>query len=152
MDHGVVIIATGGEERSTEQYLHGRNPHVVTQRKLESILASGNPFGELSGGEAPTVVMIQCVESRNEQNPYCSRVCCSEAVKNALEIKRLEPDAKVIILGRDMRTYGLRELYYQKALNQGIQFMRHTAQDAPRVTEERGGSTSRYMMPPRTAN
>jgi heterodisulfide reductase subunit A-like polyferredoxin len=138
VDHGVVIIATGGEERSTEQHLHGRNPQVVTQRKLESMLASGSPFGELGDGEAPTVVMIQCVESRDEQNPYCSRVCCSEAIKNALEIKRLRPNSKVVILGRDMRTYGLRELYYQKALKQGVQFMRHTAQDAPKVTEKHG--------------
>ena len=139
VNHGVMIIATGGEERTTEQYLHGRNPKVVTQRKLESMLASGNPFENSNSREAPTVVMIQCVESRNAQNSYCSRICCSEAVKNALEIKRLRPDSRVFILGRDMRTYGLRELYYQKALKQGVRFMRHAEQSVPTVTEEQGG-------------
>ncbi len=63
--------------------------------------------------------MIQCVESRNEEHPYCSRVCCSEAVKNALEIKRRLPGANVVILGRDIRTYGFRELYFQKAREAG---------------------------------
>ena len=67
---------------------------------------------ELAGKPDPTVVMIQCVESRNDKHPYCSRICCSEAVKNALEIKRRLPRAKVAILGRDIRTYGFREVYY----------------------------------------
>ena len=61
--------------------------------------------------------MIQCVESRDEKNPYCSRVCCAEAVKNALEIKRRVPQAKVIIVGRDIRTNGLREIFFGKRSN-----------------------------------
>jgi heterodisulfide reductase subunit A-like polyferredoxin len=139
VNHGVVIIATGGQERSTELYLHGRNPHVTTQSKLEALLAKGELPPELEGKQNPTVVMIQCVESRNEEHPYCSRVCCSEAVKNALDIKRLVPGANVAVLGRDIRTYGFRELYFQKAREAGVLFVRHPEKSDPDVVEEAGG-------------
>ena len=137
VSHGVVIVSTGGRERSTELYLHGRNPHVTTQSKLEAALASGLP-PELAFRPDPTVVMIQCVESRNGQNPYCSRICCSEAVKNALEIKRRLPRAKVVVLGRDIRTYGFRELYFQKAREEGVLFVRHAEKNDPVAVEEDG--------------
>jgi heterodisulfide reductase subunit A-like polyferredoxin len=123
--HGVVIVATGGLERSTEQFFHGRNPIVMTQSKLEAMLAGKEVPAGICGKQDPTVVMIQCVESRDAKNPHCSRVCCSEAIKNALELKRLLPQARIVILGRDMRTYGFREIYYQKAQEQGVMFIRH---------------------------
>jgi heterodisulfide reductase subunit A-like polyferredoxin len=138
ISHGVVIVAVGGERRSTEMYLHGRNPHVTTQTVLEASLAGGTLPPELAGRPDPTVVMIQCVESRNGKNPYCSRICCSEAVHNALEIKRLLPRARVAILGRDMRTYGFRELYFQKAREAGVVFIRYAEERDPVVTEEGG--------------
>ena len=72
------------------------------------------------------------------QAPYCSRVCCSEAVKNALEIKRRLPRAKVVVLGRDIRTYGFRELYFQKAREAGVLFVRHPEKSDPVVVEEGG--------------
>jgi heterodisulfide reductase subunit A-like polyferredoxin len=137
VEHGVVILATGGQERSTEQYFHGRRGDVITQSKLESMLSGGPPHPALSGKSDPTIAMIQCVESRDAKNPYCSRVCCSEAVKNALEIKRRLPHSRVLILGRDMRTYGFREIYYQKALEQGVEFIRHP-DDALEVVENEG--------------
>ncbi len=138
ISHGVVIIATGGEERPTELYLHGKNPHVTTQSKLEAVLAKGELPPELEGKKNPTVVMIQCVESRNEEHPYCSRVCCSEAVKNAIEIKRRLPGANVAVLGRDIRTYGFRELYFQKAREEGVLFVRHPEKGDPVVVEQDG--------------
>jgi heterodisulfide reductase subunit A-like polyferredoxin len=138
VSHGVVIIATGGQERSTELYLHGRNPHVTTQSELEAALAAGEFPAELQGKTNPTVVMIQCVESRNDEHPYCSRVCCSEAVKNALEIKRRLPGANVAVLGRDIRTYGFRELYFQKAREDGVLFVRHPEKSDPLVAESDG--------------
>jgi heterodisulfide reductase subunit A len=82
--------------------------------------------------------MIQCVESRDEENPYCSRVCCSEAVKNALELKRRLPEANVVVLGRDVRTYGFRELFFQKAREEGVLFVRHPDGSDPVVTEHGG--------------
>ena len=138
ISHGVVIVATGGQERATELYLHGKNPHVTTQSKLEAALAGGVLPPELAGKKDPTVVMIQCVESRNDDHTYCSRVCCSEAVKNALEIKRRLPQARVVVLGRDIRTYGFRELFFQQAREEGVLFVRHPEKGGPVVVEEGG--------------
>jgi heterodisulfide reductase subunit A-like polyferredoxin len=138
LTHGVLIVATGGQERQTDAYLHGANPHVMTQSKLEAALAEGNLPPELEGATNPTVVMIQCVESRNEEHPYCSRVCCSEAVKNALDLKRRIPGANVAILGRDIRTYGFRELYFQQAREEGVMFVRHPEKGDPVVVDESG--------------
>ena len=110
----------------------------MTQSKLESMLAGGSLLSGLRGKQDPTIVMIQCVESRDEKNPYCSRVCCSEAIKNALEIKRRLPLSRIVILGRDIRIHGFRETFYQKALEQGVQFVRHSGKIAPEVVEESG--------------
>jgi heterodisulfide reductase subunit A len=111
---------------------------VTTQSKLEAALATGELPPELQGKTNPTVVMIQCVESRNDEHPYCSRVCCSEAVKNALEVKRRLPAANVAVLGRDIRTYGFRELYFQKAREAGVLFVRHPEKAHPVVADEGG--------------
>ena len=138
--HGVIIIATGGTERETDLYLHGKHPRVTTQRKLEAQLAGDGLPDSL--GPAPTIVMIQCVESRNDKHPYCSRVCCSEAVKNALQIKRQRPQARVVVLAKDIRTYGFRETYFQKAREAGVLFVRFPEKQDPVVTDE-GGLTVR---------
>ncbi len=137
VEHGVVIVATGGQERTTEKYLYGKNPHVIRQSRLESLLADNSLISELRNRKDPTVLMIQCVESRDERNPYCSRVCCSEAVKNALEIKRRLPQSNIIIVGRDMRVSGFREIAYREALDHGVQFIRQPGND-PEVLEENG--------------
>jgi heterodisulfide reductase subunit A len=134
----VVIVAVGGQRRSTDLYLHGKNPHVTTQSQLEASLAGGGLPPELAAKQDATVVMIQCVESRNDKHPYCSRICCSEAVRNALEIKRRLPRAQVAILGRDIRTYGFRETYYQQAREAGVLFLRYAETRDPVVTEEGG--------------
>jgi heterodisulfide reductase subunit A-like polyferredoxin len=134
--HGVTIIATGAVERPTEQHLGGRHERVVTQRELEAQLASGGLPPDL--GECPTVVMIQCVGSRTEENPYCSRVCCSEAVKNALALKAQRPQARVIVLAKDMRTYGFRETYFQKAREAGVLFIRYPEGQEPQSSEDQG--------------
>ena len=138
ISHGVLIVAVGGQRRPTSLYLHGQNPHVTTQAKLDASLAEGNLPPELAGRPDPTVVMIQCVESRDAKHAYCSRICCSEAVKNALDIKRRLPQAKVAILGRDMRTYGFRELYFQQAREAGVAFIRYPDKNDPVVAEEGG--------------
>jgi heterodisulfide reductase subunit A-like polyferredoxin len=138
IEHGVVIVATGGKERPTDQFLCGRNPLVITQSRLESLLSAGNLLSYVGGRKSPTICMIQCVESRDEKNPYCSRVCCGEAIKNALEIKRSLPNSTIAILGRDIQAYGFREVFYQKALEQGIQFIRHPEKLRPEVIEKDG--------------
>ena len=138
VEHGVVIVATGGQERPTKQFLYGEHPKVVTQSELESMLADDSLAAKLRRKKNPAVVMIQCVESRDEKNPCCSRVCCAEAVKNALEIKSRWPQASVAIVGRDMRVNGFREIYYQQALEQGVQFIRIDGEASPEVTGEKG--------------
>jgi heterodisulfide reductase subunit A-like polyferredoxin len=138
VDHAVVIVATGGSERDTEQHLHGKNQNVITQSQLESMLANDAPPAGLENNRKPTVVMIQCVESRNSQHPYCSRICCSEAVKNALEIKRRYPNSEVVVLGGGMLTYGPQEAFYQKALEKRVRFIAYPEGMPPVVTEDAG--------------
>ena len=129
-EHGVVIVATGGEEFHPNEYLFGEDPRVVTQSELERRLADGE-YDALKN-----VVMIQCVGSRTEGRQYCSRVCCGEAVKNALKIKEKSPDANVYVLYKDMRTYGLTEDYYRKAREAGVIFVRYDEERKPIVTKE----------------
>ncbi|MBC7234406.1 MAG: FAD-dependent oxidoreductase [Chloroflexi bacterium] len=126
VEHGVVIVAIGGEERATSSYLYGQDPRVLTQRELEEALAT-KELAALAKGKG-TVVMIQCVDSRTEEHPYCSRICCSQALKNAIRIKERYPDSNVYILYRDMRSYGLREHYYQQARDLGVIFVRYDLQ------------------------
>ena len=76
--------------------------------------------------------MIQCVGSREEEHPYCSRVCCSTAVDNALKIKEISPQTEVVILYRDIRTYAQKELYYKKAREAGVRFIRFEPEAATR--------------------
>jgi len=123
IEHGVIILATGAEERATTSFLYGQDARVITQRQLEESLADGTL--DLPEGRPATVVMIQCVDSRNEEHPYCSRVCCSHAIKNAIALKEQSPEANVFVLYRDIRTYGLRERYYQQARELGVVFIRY---------------------------
>ena len=127
IDHGIVILATGANEYKPTEYLYGQDHRVMTQIELGKRL-------ETKGAEdLNTVVMIQCVGSRNEKNPNCSRICCQSAVKNALHIKELNPDAQIYILYRDMRMYGMLEDYYTEARGQGIIFSRYSQGDPPEV-------------------
>jgi heterodisulfide reductase subunit A len=131
--HGVIILATGAGEYQPTEYLYGSHPSVLTQTELEKRLS------EEGAARMKDVVMIQCVGSRDEEHPYCSRICCSQAVKNALKIKALNPEARVTVLYRDIRTYGTREEYYLEARKKGILFVRYETDNKPRVTEESGG-------------
>jgi len=129
LEHGIVIVATGGEEYTPNEYLYGENPRVVTQAELEKRLATGDAERKLG-----SVVMIQCVGSRDEDHPYCSRICCVEAIKNALKIKEVDPEADVYILYRDVRTYGLMEKYYEEARERGVLFIRYDEEKKPEVS------------------
>jgi heterodisulfide reductase subunit A-like polyferredoxin len=126
-EHGVVIVAVGGKESVPTEYLYGQDPRVLTQRQLEEKIA--NQDGEIKGKRS--VVMIQCVGSRTPERPYCSRICCSLAVKNALKLKEKNPQTEVTILYRDIRTYGLTERYYTQARKQGITFVLYDPDSKP---------------------
>lgn len=138
--HGTVIVATGAKEYQPKEYLYGQDQQVVTQRELEQRLAPGDGFLAGENGSTPkTVVMIQCVGSRDNERPYCSRVCCAEAIKNALRIKAFSPHTHVYVLYRDIRTYGFKESYYTKARQQGVVFVRYEEDRKPEVSRNGAG-------------
>jgi heterodisulfide reductase subunit A len=134
IEHGVVIIAVGGVEYKPTEYLYGENKRVFTQSELEEKIAKN----EMDFRTDSNIVMIQCVGSRTEERKYCSRICCSTAIKNALKIKELNPDANIYILYRDIRTYGFREDYYHLAREKGIVFMRYDDDNPPTANDENG--------------
>jgi heterodisulfide reductase subunit A len=131
LDHGIVIVATGGKEYRPSEYQYGVEPRIITQSELEDRLSTSYDISKLN-----YVVMIQCVGSRNSAHPYCSRICCSEAVKNALKIKEKNPNTEVFVLYRDMRTYGLVETYYEKARELGVVFIRYDEDNKPEVIKK----------------
>jgi len=143
--HGVAIIATGAEEYTPEEFLYGKDPRVLTQLELEGLVAKRD--GRLM--ELETVVMIQCVGCRDEKRNYCARICCNQAIKNALKLKELNPKVDVYVLFRDMRTYGFAEDYYLEASNKDVKFIRYEPSAKPDVEpwEEDGRSFLRVTVP-----
>ncbi len=143
IEHGVIIVATGAQEYKPTEYLYNEDEKVITQLQLEELLAVNGkqPDNQSSSNQltnCQSVVMIQCVGSRDDKRPYCSRVCCSEAVKNALKIKEVNPKANIFILYRDIRTYGFRESYYSRARQMGVIFIRYEEDKKPEVTKQDG--------------
>jgi len=138
IEHGVTVIATGAEEYKPEEYLYGKNPRVLTQLELEEKIAGNSP--DIEG--CNSMVMILCVGSRNSDRPYCSRVCCNQAVKNAIRLKQIEPDMNIYVLYRDIRTYGFYEQYYQEARDKGVIFIRYEPERAPQVKNTNRGQSS----------
>src|SRR5512136_2923936 len=132
IEHGAVIIAIGGEEyKPVGEYLYGKNKNVMTLLEFKDKLTKN----EAKGNE---YVFIQCVGSREDKHPNCSRVCCTGTMSAAKKIKEKDPNAKVWVLYRDIRTYGFREKYYKEAANAGVKFIRFEDKDKPKV-EEKGG-------------
>jgi len=131
--HGAVIVATGARESKPTEYMYGQDERVVTQLEFEDKISQGESFG------GKTVVMIQCVGSREKGRPYCSRVCCTDAVKNSIKVKEKYPDAQVFILYRDMRTYGFKESFYEEAREKGVIFIRYDTDQKPKVSKGESG-------------
>jgi heterodisulfide reductase subunit A-like polyferredoxin len=134
IDHGVVIIATGGSEYKPVEYLYGQSPRIVTQLELEKKLAEN----AAAVGKLKSVVMIQCVGSREPVHLYCSRVCCSQAINNAIHLKEINPDMDITILYRDIRAYGMHELQYRKAREMGVTFVHFDSAKKPEVSLNHG--------------
>jgi heterodisulfide reductase subunit A len=137
LQHGAIILATGGKQHIPDEYLYGKNKKVILQSELEKRIA----LGECVPQDDDTVVMIQCVGSRNKERQYCSTICCGMAVKNALKIKGKNPKTNVYILYRDMMMYGFLEKYYTHARNSGIVFIRYDRDNRPNVAESGGKCT-----------
>lgn len=134
-DHGIIIVATGAKEYRPKEFLYGQDACVITQKELEDKMALYSK--SLEG--LKNVVMIQCVGSRNDERPYCSRICCSEAIKNALNLKAIHPEITIYILYRDIRTYGFKEDYYEKAREAGVLFIRYDSEKEPHVEQGEEG-------------
>jgi len=133
VEHSVTIVATGGEEWRGNVYLLGTNERVITEIELEDRIAHRPE----TIAEMGHVVMIQCVHAPDALN-YCSRICCTNSIKNAIRIKLLNPGCRVTILYKNIITYGFREQYYTEARRRGVVFIRYDDTTQP-VVEEAGG-------------
>ncbi|MBW2556207.1 MAG: CoB--CoM heterodisulfide reductase iron-sulfur subunit A family protein, partial [Deltaproteobacteria bacterium] len=131
VEHGVTIVATGGKAADTDEYLYGKNSRVTRWHDLE------HDPEKLKGAES--IVFIQCVGSRDDNRPYCSRICCTASISQAISIKEETPDKDVFILYRDIRTYGEKEILYKKAREMGVLFIRYSLDNKPKVAELEDG-------------
>jgi len=127
--HGASVIAVGADVYKPTEYLYGEDDRVMTHLELEEQIAKGDE----KVIHAESLVMIQCVGCRNEDRNYCSRICCSESIKNALKLKEINPKMDIYILFRDMRTYGFNEDYYREAADKDVKFIRYEPQEKPEV-------------------
>jgi heterodisulfide reductase subunit A len=136
--HGAAVIAVGANVYQPAEYLYGENDRVMTQLELEEQINQGDE----KVINAESLVMIQCVGCRNEERNYCSRICCSESIKNALKLKEINPKMDIYILFRDIRTYGFSEDYYREAADKDVKFIRYEPQDQPQVEAVNEGGKS----------
>jgi heterodisulfide reductase subunit A len=143
--HGAAIIAIGLDVYKPTEYLYGQSDKVVTHLELEELITRGDEKLLC----AKNLVMIQCVGCRNEDRNYCSRICCSESIKNALKLKEINPELDIYIIFRDMRTYGFREDFYREASSKEVKFIRYEPEDKPQIeaVEEDGRAVLRVSLP-----
>jgi heterodisulfide reductase subunit A len=143
--HGAAVIATGADEYKPTEYLYGQDDRVMTNLELEEHITKGDE----KVINAESLVMIQCVGCRQADRDYCARVCCSNAIKNALKLKEINPRMDIYILFRDIRTYGFNEDYYREASDKEVKFIRYEPDDKPRVeaVEEEGRPVLRVTLP-----
>jgi heterodisulfide reductase subunit A-like polyferredoxin len=140
IQHGATILATGGQEYRGPDYGYGTDSRILTQQQLEGMLrelefpqlsarqVSGNPIPDTS--HLKSVAMILCVGPAEK---YCSRICCTVALKNALALKQQNPSTQIVIFYRDIRTYGFGERLYTEARRQGVIFVRYDPEHKPQV-------------------
>jgi len=135
LNHGVTILATGGAEAVTASYAYGTSPAILTQKEFEQKLTDNS----LNPAKLNSVVMIQCVDSREEPRNYCSRVCCANALKQALYLKELNPAIAIYVLYRDMMSYGFTETYYTQARKENVTFIQYCVDEKPTVRAAKEG-------------
>jgi len=159
LSHGATVVATGGKEYRGDEYLYGQHPAVLTGQEFEQVLARHEGLLDIDDGKAleqtltpgyealvpearvpealpDEVVMILCVGPAEQ---YCSRICCTTALKNAISLKKANPGARVTVLYRDIRTYGFKERFYTEARQLGVLFSHYDDDHRPEVREQDGG-------------
>ncbi len=142
LQHGVTIFALGASEYKPEGlYLYGEDDRVLTNQELEKRFVADDP----GVTEPDSIVFIQCVGSRIPERPHCSRVCCTQSIKNALALKERQPEIDIRILYRDMRSYGLREDLYRRAREAGIRFIRYDFEKLLSVSAGNGSVTVSFV-------
>jgi heterodisulfide reductase subunit A len=135
VEHGVVIVAAGAQEYTPKEFGFGQDERIITQRSFEAMLFAQDDLAARAAVHSlKTIVMVQCVGSRSEEHGYCSRVCCSNALKNSIRIKELNQKTAVYVFFRDIRSYGLREKYYRQAREKGVIFVRYEEHSKPVVS------------------
>ncbi len=132
--HGVTIMATGASAYKPSEYEFGKDSRIITSLDLDQKLINHDPMLK----QLQSAVFIQCVGSRENNRLYCSRVCCTHSIHNAIELKELNPNMDIYILYRDIRTYGERELLYRKARDLGVIFIRYSVNNKPSVAIQNG--------------
>jgi len=156
---GTIIVACGALNYQPPKglYQYGVYDRVITQEELDGILKRGNL------GKPKRIVMIQCVgarkgeispsaleafpksdtaellrkilKARKEEGwPYCSRICCMNAIKNGILIKKQTPETDVVILFTDLRVYKEYEDFYKMARDLEVRFVRHIEELPPEIT------------------
>ena len=143
VSYGAAVLATGASESVPEEYLYGTDERVLTHLQFDKLLEEAP--NRVASAQCAT--FIQCVGSRDEKRPYCSRICCTHTAKKALELKEKNPDMDVFVLYRDMRTYGLNEDLYTRAREAGVLFIRYDLENKPLVSREGNGLTVRVTDP-----
>lgn len=137
LKHGVAVMATGAYPYQPTEYSYGKDPRILTSQELDKKFMDNDPSIE----GVMSAVFIQCVGSRNSERPYCSRLCCTHSVENAIELKKRNPATNVYVLYRDIRTYGEREYLYRQARDMGVIFIRHTVDTLPQLSIDGGTIT-----------
>ncbi|MFO7859893.1 MAG: FAD-dependent oxidoreductase [Desulfosalsimonas sp.] len=129
LEHGAAVLATGASPYEPTEYAYGQDQRIVTSLELDKKFQKEDPGLEKINSAA----FIQCVGSREPGRMYCSRVCCTHSIENAIELKKRNPEMNVYILYRDIRTYGEKEYLYKQARQQGVIFIRYSLEDKPSV-------------------
>ncbi len=129
LEHGVVMLATGAAPYTPEEYSYGTDERILTALELDRKFNDSDPMLDKING----AVFIQCVGSREPGRMYCSRVCCTHSIENAVALKKRNPEMNVYILYRDIRTYGEKEYLYKQAREEGVIFIRFSLDNKPTV-------------------
>jgi len=145
IQHDATVIAIGADEYKVTECLYGQDELVMTQFDLEDKIS----IGDEKIVNARSLVMIQCVACRNADRDYYTRICCRNAISNALNLKEINPQMDIYILFRNKRAFGFGKNYFRKLADKNIRFIRYKLNNIPKVepVEEGGPSGLKITLP-----